>query len=76
MGLELLNISRLICSPVNVGSGRVEAAHGSLPVPAPASLELLKNVPIYSTGVEGELVTPTGAALITTLAAGFGLFPP
>ena len=76
VGLELLNISRLICSPVNVGSGRVEAAHGSLPVPAPASLELLKNVPIYSTGVEGELVTPTGAALITTLAAGFGPIPP
>jgi uncharacterized protein (TIGR00299 family) protein len=76
VGLELLKISRLICSPVNVGSGRVEAAHGSLPVPAPASLELLKNVPIYSTGVEGELVTPTGAALITTLAECFGPIPP
>jgi hypothetical protein len=75
VGLELLNISRLTCSPVNVGGGRVEAAHGWLPVPAPASLELLKNVPIYSTGVEGELVTPTGAALITTLAAGFGPIP-
>ena len=76
VGLEWLGVSELICSPVNVGSGRVEAAHGSLPVPAPAALELLKDVPIYSSGVEGELVTPTGAALITTLAAGFGPLPP
>jgi uncharacterized protein (TIGR00299 family) protein len=75
VGLELLDISELTCSPVNVGGGSVQAAHGSLPVPAPASLELLKDVPIYSSGVEGELVTPTGAALITTLAAGFGPIP-
>jgi hypothetical protein len=75
VGLELLNIAQLTCSPVNVGSGSVQAAHGSLPVPAPASLELLKDVPLYSSGVEGELVTPTGAALITTLAAGFGPIP-
>jgi hypothetical protein len=75
VGLELLEISELTCSPVNVGSGSVQAAHGWLPVPAPASLELLMDVPIYSTGVEGELVTPTGAALITTLAAGFGPIP-
>jgi uncharacterized protein (TIGR00299 family) protein len=75
VGLELLDIAQLTCSPVNVGSGSVLAAHGSLPVPAPASLELLKDVPIYSSGVEGELVTPTGAALITTLAAGFGPIP-
>jgi hypothetical protein len=74
-GLELLDISHLTCSPVNVGCGRVQAAHGLLPVPAPAALELLKGVPIYSSGVEGELVTPTGAALITTLAAGFGPIP-
>ncbi len=75
VGLELLNIAQLTCSPVNVGSGSVQAAHGSLPVPAPAALELLKDVPIYSSGVEGELVTPTGAALITMLAAGFGAIP-
>jgi len=75
VGLELLGIERLTCSPVNVGSGSVQAAHGSLPVPAPAALELLKDVPIFSSGVEGELVTPTGAALITTLAAGFGHIP-
>ena len=75
VGLELLDIAELTCSPVNVGSGSVQAAHGSLPVPAPAALELLKDVPIFSSGVEGELVTPTGAALITTLAASFGPIP-
>jgi hypothetical protein len=75
VGLEFLDISALTCSPVNVGSGSVQAAHGSLPVPAPAALELLKDVPIYSSGVEGELVTPTGAALITTLAGSFGPIP-
>src|SRR5271157_1444596 len=76
IGLEFLEISHLTCSPVNVGSGCVAAAHGSLPVPAPASLELLKDLPIYSSGVDGELVTPTGAALISTLATGFGPIPP
>jgi len=75
VGLELLDIAELTCSPVNVGSGSVRVAHGLLPVPAPAALELLKDVPIYSSGVEGELVTPTGAALITTLAASFGPIP-
>jgi hypothetical protein len=75
VGLELLEVAQLVCSPVNVGSGSVLAAHGSLPIPAPAALELLKEVPIYSSGVEGELVTPTGAALITTLAASFGPIP-
>jgi uncharacterized protein (TIGR00299 family) protein len=75
VGLELLGISELICSPLNVGGGRVNAAHGSLPVPAPATAELLKNIPVYSTGVAGELVTPTGAALVATLAVEFGPFP-
>ena len=65
----------LICSPLNVGGGRVDAAHGSLPVPAPATAELLKDIPVYSTGVEGEMVTPTGAALVATLASEFGPFP-
>ena len=76
VGLELLEISDLVCSPLNVGGGRVEAAHGTLPVPAPATAELLKFLPIYSSGVEGELVTPTGAALVSTLASGFGPLPP
>jgi pyridinium-3,5-bisthiocarboxylic acid mononucleotide nickel chelatase len=76
VGLELLEVSELVCSPLNVGGGRVQAAHGSLPVPAPAAAELLKGAPIYSSGVEGELVTPTGAALVSTLAAGYGPLPP
>jgi uncharacterized protein (TIGR00299 family) protein len=76
VGMELLEISDLVCSPLNVGSGRVNAAHGSLPVPAPATAELLKGIPVYSTGVEGELVTPTGAALVAALASGFGPLPP
>lgn len=75
VGMELLGIGDLVCSPLNVGSGRVEAAHGSLPVPAPATAELLRGAPIYSSGVEGELVTPTGAAIVTTFARSFGQFP-
>jgi pyridinium-3,5-bisthiocarboxylic acid mononucleotide nickel chelatase len=74
-GLELLGIGELTCSPLNVGSGRVQAAHGTLPVPAPATAELLKGLPVYSTGAEGELVTPTGAAIVSTLAARFGAMP-
>jgi len=75
VGLEVLEVSELICSPLNVGGGRVEAAHGSLPVPAPATMELLQGVPVYSSGVEGELVTPTGAAIVSTVAASYGPFP-
>jgi pyridinium-3,5-bisthiocarboxylic acid mononucleotide nickel chelatase len=76
VGLELSGINELICSPLNVGGGRVETAHGTLPVPAPATAELLKGAPVYSSGVEGELVTPTGAVLVTTLASSFGPIPP
>jgi hypothetical protein len=76
VGVEALEISELVCSPLNVGSGRVEAAHGSLPVPAPATAELLQGIPIYSSGVEGELVTPTGAAIVSTLANSYGPLPP
>lgn len=75
VGLEALEISELICSPLNVGGGHVEAAHGSLPVPAPATAELLQGIPIYSSGVEGELVTPTGAAIVSTITASYGPFP-
>ncbi len=75
VGLDLLGVEELYCSPLNLGSGHVSAAHGTLPVPAPATAELLKGLPIYSTGVEGELVTPTGAAIVSTLAKGFGPTP-
>ena len=75
VGLEFLEVSELICSPLNVGSGRVTAAHGSLPVPAPATAELLRDIPVYSSGIDGELVTPTGAALVAALASGFGPLP-
>ena len=75
-GLELMEVSDLICSPLNVGGGRVQTEHGSLPVPAPATAELLQGIPMYSSGVEAELVTPTGAVLVSTLAKGFGAMPP
>jgi uncharacterized protein (TIGR00299 family) protein len=76
LGLAMLGNPELVCSPLNVGGGCVEAAHGTLPVPAPATAELLKGIPVYSSGVESELVTPTGAALVSTLATGFGPVPP
>jgi pyridinium-3,5-bisthiocarboxylic acid mononucleotide nickel chelatase len=76
VALELLAIEELWASPLNVGSGRVTAAHGSLPVPAPATAELLRGIPIYSSGIEAELVTPTGAAIVSTLARSFGPLPP
>ena len=75
LGLAMLGNPELVCSALNVGGGNVEAAHGTLPVPAPATAELLKGIPVYSSGVEGELVTPTGAALVSTLATGFGPVP-
>ncbi len=75
VALEVLGIEELRSSPLNVGSGRVTAAHGSLPVPAPATAELLRGIPIYSSGVEAELVTPTGAAIVSTLASSFGPLP-
>jgi uncharacterized protein (DUF111 family) len=75
VGLKNLEIEKLYCSPLHVGSGTIECAHGTLPVPAPATLELIKGKPVYSTGVKGELLTPTGAAILTTLASEFGPMP-
>jgi uncharacterized protein (TIGR00299 family) protein len=76
IGLHALGIDTIICSPLHVGSGTVECAHGTLPVPAPATAELILGKPVYATGVQGELLTPTGAAILTTLASDFGSLPP
>ena len=76
IGFELLGIERFVASSLNVGSGTVEMAHGRFPVPPPAVVELLRDVPIYSTDIRGELVTPTGAAIISTVCAEFGALPP
>ncbi|RMD85731.1 MAG: nickel pincer cofactor biosynthesis protein LarC [Calditrichaeota bacterium] len=73
--LKLLKIDKVFCSKINVGSGFVEFSHGKFPVPAPATAELLKGVPIYSSDIQMELTTPTGAAIITEIASGFGELP-
>ena len=72
---DLLKIDRFVSSPLHVGSGTVEMAHGRFPVPPPAVTELLKGVPFYSTEIKGELLTPTGAAIITTVCAEYGPIP-
>jgi uncharacterized protein (TIGR00299 family) protein len=72
---DLLGIERFVCSPLHVGSGTVEMDHGRFPVPPPAVTELLKDAPIYATDIKGELVTPTGAAIITTVSSEFGPLP-
>ena len=74
-GLSLLGIEAVYCSALHLGSGTVTCAHGILPVPAPATLELVQGVPVYATEIQGELLTPTGAAILTTLAKGFGPLP-
>src|SRR5262245_51602229 len=75
VAFDALNIERIISSPLHVGSGVFKCAHGPYPVPGPATAELLKGVPSYSKDIEGELVTPTGAAIISTLAESFGPMP-
>ena len=75
VGAEALGVDEIICSPLNVGGGMVKCAHGTFPVPAPATVELLKDAPVYSSGLQAELVTPTGAAIVKTLASRFAAFP-
>jgi pyridinium-3,5-bisthiocarboxylic acid mononucleotide nickel chelatase len=75
VGSEALGVDEIVCSPLNVGGGTVQCAHGTFPVPAPATVELLKDAPVYSTGVQAELVTPTGAAIVKTLVKRFAPFP-
>jgi len=73
--MYLLRPDRIAASPVHVGSGTVHTAHGELPVPAPATMELLKGIPIYSGEIRGELCTPTGAALLKHFVSSFGDMP-
>jgi uncharacterized protein (TIGR00299 family) protein len=75
VGAEALAIDEWVCSPLNVGGGTVRCAHGTLPVPAPATIKLLSHAPVYSSGPSVELVTPTGAAIVKTLATRFASFP-
>ena len=76
IGFQSLGIDKFACSPLNVGGGTAKMAHGVLPVPAPATANLLQGKPTYSNGVQRELVTPTGAAIVATLCDSFGPQPP
>jgi uncharacterized protein (TIGR00299 family) protein len=76
IGFQTLGIEQFACSPLNVGGGTAKTAHGVLPVPAPATANLLQGRPTYSSGVQRELVTPTGAAIVATLCGSFGPQPP
>jgi len=76
ISLHQMGITELYASPLPLGGGWVDTSHGRLPVPAPATVELLRGVPTYGGPVEKELVTPTGAAIVSTLARGFGPMPP
>src|SRR6202162_758721 len=75
VGCELLGINEFACSAMDVGAGQVQTAHGLLPVPAPATAELLRGAPMYMSGIPRELVTPTGAAIATTLSTGYAQIP-
>jgi hypothetical protein len=75
IGFELLGIDEFACSPLDVGAGQVMTAHGLLPVPAPATADLLRGAPIYTSGIQKELVTPTGAAIATTLSIRYSKIP-
>ena len=72
---DYLDIEHFVCSPLHVGSGMVQMAHGRFPIPPPAVAELLKEVPFYATDIKGELLTPTGAAIITTVCGDYGPIP-
>jgi len=76
IGLELLGVMHITASAINVGSGTIQSAHGVLPLPAPATVELLAGIPVYQSGPQFELATPTGAVIISTLGSSFGQMPP
>lgn len=75
IGLHLLGIEKIYASTIHLGSGFVDCAHGRIPLPSPATVALLHDIPTYSTGIQNELTTPTGAAVISTLAESFGPMP-
>lgn len=75
IGLELLGVTNIAASAINLGSGTIKTAHGTLPVPAPATAELLKGVPSYGSSIPFELTTPTGASILSALSASFGPMP-
>jgi len=75
IGFEMLGIEQFACSKIHVGSGFVEMAHGKFPVPPPAVVELLRGIPFYSADITGELITPTGAAIIATVCKSYGALP-
>lgn len=72
---EYLKIQKIYVSKIHVGSGFIKCAHGTMPLPAPATMELLKDIPIFNTGIQNELTTPTGAAILKTMAVSFGKMP-
>jgi pyridinium-3,5-bisthiocarboxylic acid mononucleotide nickel chelatase len=76
VGFDALGIEKIYCSALAVGGGQVKAAHGIMPVPAPATAELLKGIPTVGGPIDKELLTPTGAAILTTVAESFGPIPP
>lgn len=76
IGLKKLEIKDVFSSHLPLGKGFVKCSHGVIPIPAPATVELLKNIPVYQTDISHEMVTPTGAAVITTIANQFGDMPP
>ena len=75
IGFDYFNLEQIAVSKIHLGTGSLQCAHGILPVPAPATLELLSSIPVYSTNIEQELLTPTGAAILTTLGTHFGGMP-
>ena len=75
VGMRILGIKEIYSSVLPLGNGFVKCAHGNIPVPAPATLEILKDIPVYSSGIKSEMVTPTGAGIISSFAKNFGEMP-
>ena len=76
LGMEILGLDKVYASPLPLGTGHIQSAHGIIPLPAPATLALLEGVPVIGSELKDELVTPTGAAILTSLVQEFGIIPP